>query len=225
MVRLLSIAAILAWTLMPAGPALAAPFTNGSFEQIDFHPDFAENRPFMAGSTMIVGWTVVYDTIDVLGQNYQADDGLRSVSLNAFVRPGQTESAGGIHQVFDTLPGHVYDITFAVAPHPDGGQDFGLEVRWKSHTTVTREEFFYPTVPGITRTNVPWTDLTIRVVSGGDLSDIIFRSLVDGEFGPLLDNVRVTDVTDTLTAVPEPATLTLIALGLAALPSARRRRA
>jgi hypothetical protein len=225
MLRHLSIAAILACTLMRAGPALAAPFTNGSFEQIDFHPDFDENRSFMAGSTLIVGWTVVYDMIDVLGQSYQADDGLRSVSLNSHVGYDQTENAGGIHQVFDTLPGHVYDITFAVAPHPDGGQDFGLEVRWKSHTTVTREEFFYPTVPGITRTNVPWTDLTIRVVSGGDLSDIIFRSLVDGEFGPLLDNVRVTDVTDTLTAVPEPATLTLIALGLAALPSARRRRA
>ena len=154
MLRSLSMAAILAWTVMRADPAWAAPFTNGSFEQIDSHPDFAENRSFMAGSTMIVGWTVVYDAIDVLGLNYQADDGLRSVSLNAFTQPGQTERAGGIHQVFDTLPGHVYDISFAVAPHPDGGQDFGLEVRWKSDVSTAREEFFYPTFPGMTRTNV-----------------------------------------------------------------------
>ena len=201
--RTLVLGALLSLT---ASGALAAPFTNGSFESASVNPGSGW-LTLASGSTQIDGWEVFGGTIDYIGTYWQAADGNRSVDLNGNGGPS------GIRQTFDTTAGTTYLINFALAGNTDGAPATKtVEVQSGAFS-----QLFTFTIPaGTTHANMNWQYHSLLFTAASGLSTVSFLSLTDSAyFGPALDNVSVA-------AVPEPATLSLLALGLAGTIVRRR---
>jgi choice-of-anchor C domain-containing protein len=191
----------------------ALPFQNGSFEL--FTPGSSSN-PFTTkpgGDTTITGWLVLGTSIDHVGNYWQAADGNWSIDLNGTNNPPVGTAQGGIAQTFDTIAGAEYSVIFALAGNPDGppvikvgvvtaGIDLGL--------------FTFDTT-GTSRPAMGWVDEAFSFTALGPSSTLTFLSATPGQFGPAIDNVRV--------SVPEPATLALLGMGLLGLGMIRRRKA
>src|SRR5512146_607889 len=98
--------------LAAASVAHAAPFQNGSFENGSGAP--ASLATLGPGDTSITGWTVTGNGIDWIGTYWAPANGTYSLDLSA-------GAAGGIEQTFDTVAGHNYSVTFALAGNGGGG--------------------------------------------------------------------------------------------------------
>ena len=201
-------------------PGFGNLITNGSFE--DGNPTW---NPYGFQSLMapdnytITGWTVSEGSVDYIGSYWQAAHGNRSLDLAGVYYNGT------IFQSFPTLVGVPYQVTFALAGNPDV-QPRTTTVRvWVSDgsTTFDQADFNY-TVNGQTPSNMGWIYVSWTFTAQSALTTLGFTSLdtyndpVWGySFGPALDDVSVT-------AIPEPATLALVGLGLIAAGFLRRRR-
>jgi choice-of-anchor C domain-containing protein len=187
-----------------AGRASAAPFTNGSFELATADPGVFTTVG--VGSTLIPGWEVFGSNIDYIGTFWQASDGVSSVDLNGNNGPG------GIRQTFDTVTGQRYQVTFDYAAHHVSEDDvFTLRM---SAAGMFLDMSYHP-VPGSTRADMRWREQHFTFLATGDVSTLSFLSLTtDPRFGPAIDHVTVTPFGDPLPSVPEPATLSLVGLGL-----------
>jgi choice-of-anchor C domain-containing protein len=187
--------------------AMAAPFTNGSFE-IGTNPG-GSFLILPAGSTAISGWTIT-STIDYIGGTWQAADGSRSIDVSSSI-------AGSLQQSFDTVPGVLYEVRYSLAGNP-GGLPAVKQLLVEAGSASQVETF---DTTGRTFTNMGWTDRTLFFTASSSSSTLKFTSQINTAFGPALDNVRITAV------APEPGTLplTLIGLGLAlALTPTKVRR-
>jgi choice-of-anchor C domain-containing protein len=191
-----------------ASPAAAAPFTNGSFELGSVNPGGGWTT-LASGSPAITGWEIYDGTIDYIGSYWQAADGSRSLDLNG------NDGSAGIRQTFDTLGGATYQVSFALAANLDGAPATkSVEVTAGGVSQL----FTFTIPPGGSHADMGWTYHSLLFTAATGSTTLSFRSDTAGAFyGPAIDDVRVT-------AVPEPATLSLVALGLAAGARARRRR-
>jgi choice-of-anchor C domain-containing protein len=191
-----------------ASPAAAAPFTNGSFELGLANPGGGWFT-LGSGSPVITGWEIFDGTIDYIGTYWQAADGSRSVDLNG------NDGSAGIRQTFDTIDGATYRVRFALAGNPDGAP---ITKSVQVTSGGASQLFTFTIPPGTSHADMGWIYHSLLFTATADSTTLSFLSTTAGVFfGPAIDDVSVT-------AVPEPATLSLLALGLAAGARARLRR-
>jgi choice-of-anchor C domain-containing protein len=191
-----------------ASPAAAAPFTNGSFELGSVNPGSGW-LTLGSGSSAITGWEIFDGTIDYIGTYWQAADGSRSLDLNG------NDGSAGIRQTFDTTGGGSYQVSFALAGNPDGAP---LTKSVQVVSGGVSQLFTFTVPPGTSHADMGWVYHSLLFTAVGGSTTLSFLSDTAGVFyGPAIDDVRVA-------AVPEPATLSLLAFGLAAGARARRRR-
>lgn len=197
--------------------------TNGSFESAWVNPGNSYVTIYGPNTVAIIGWVIPGGVnIDYIGGFWVAADGSRSLDLNGY-------NVGTIYQTFASTPNQLYRVRFALAGNPD----------WQPRTADVRvwvdagsgpyayADFSFP-VNGQTRTNMGWTYYTWDFVAQSNFTTLGFTSLDNGSddwnpnynyplaFGPALDDVSVT-------AIPEPATLALVGLGLIGIGYLRRR--
>jgi choice-of-anchor C domain-containing protein len=147
--------------------------------------------------------------IDYIGGLWVAADGGRSLDLNG------TNGPAGILQQFDTVIGTTYAVRFAMAGNPDGpptSDDLAAQIAgFPVH-------FFSFNEAGASRANMNWQYFSFQFTATSTSSQLSFFSTTQSQFyGPALDDV-------TVSAVPEPATLTLVGLGIAAGLRRRMKR-
>jgi len=169
---------------------------NGNFETPFAGQDFVMFQP---GETF-GGWTVAITWVDLVGTSVQAASGVQSVDLSG-------GSAGQIYQDLATVPGQTYELRFAMAGSGVVEQQPPLiklmEVGWGT-TLVDTPSF---DITGHTVTDMGWTYHTYDLTAVSSITRLQFTSLIDTQWGPMIDDVSVT-------AVPEPALLVLLGLGV-----------
>ena len=169
--------ALTLWLSLLSGSAMAGPFTNGSFE-------VGASGSIMSlgvGSTALTGWVVIYGGIEAAtAAYYPPADGTYLLDLNG------VHSPGGVRQTFDTIPGHTYQVTFALAGNPDWGPDYLMRVSAAAYTAD------YPSVA----TKI-WTNQAFAFTATSNTTTLSFWDVTPGgsgmKGGPSLDNVRISD--------------------------------
>lgn len=193
--------------------------TNGSFElgNPNFN-GFGFESLSAPDNFTITGWTVSSGSVDYVGPYWQAAHGQRSLDLAGLYFNGT------IFQSFPTTVGVPYVVSFALAGNPDvQPRTTTVQVWVSSGGPPYASQTFNYVVNGQTHTNMGWTYVNWIFTAQSSLTTLGFTSLDTYNdpqwgysFGPALDDVSVT-------AIPEPATLALVGLGLIAVGFLRRR--
>jgi choice-of-anchor C domain-containing protein len=177
----------------------AAVIVNGSFEAngggICDSPLFTT---LPAANNCITGWTIGGAGIDYIHNYWQAADGTHSLDLNA-VNPGS------VQQIFTTVAGQGYIVSFALAGNPEGPPALKT-VAVDVGGAATLYNF---DVTGHSLTSLGWITDTFAFVATGTSTTLRFTSSIQGPYGPALDNVTIADAT----VVPEPASAGLLIAG------------
>jgi len=205
---------------VPGGMVCAASFINGSFEQSTTYPEAIVNFVGLPpGNTAINGWTVLSTNLDYIGTLWVAEDGARSLDLNG-------NDVGGIAQTFDTVAGHRYQVSFYLAGNPAGLPTVKtIEVAATDNAAM---DYFFD-VTGHSFASMGWTQEFYHFSASGSSVTLSFTSLsttpsgANAYYGPALDNVSVTDLGISTTAVPEPTTMLLFGSGLLGLWGSRKK--
>jgi hapalindole biogenesis HpiC1 cyclase-like protein/PEP-CTERM motif-containing protein len=199
---------------------------NGSFE-VPTVP-VGSFHDFGSGSTLITGWTVVGPQASVVSNTFSqecctfpAEDGVQWLDLTG----DNANSAEGVEQTIATTAGTQYMLSFFVGNIHDPNGIFGTTSSVKvflggpSGTlldTVTNSS----TTPG---TQV-WQEFFEQFTATGSSTTIAFiNNDPRGDNSNGLDNVSL-EAGRTVGVVPEPATLTLIGIGLFGLSLGRKIR-
>ncbi len=178
-------------SLAIAGSALAAGLTNGSFENGSYTG--GNWNTLGTGSTAITGWTVSSGTVDWVDSSYwQAAAGTKSVDLDGSVQGALTSDA------FATASGATYFVSFALSGNPDA--NLGLKTVQVSATgtsTPAASYDFNTQTMGNTRSNMMYQAEGYTFVATGTAAALTFASQTAGAWGPVVDNVIVTQVATT----------------------------
>ncbi|MFM2380208.1 MAG: hypothetical protein RLZZ143_2789 [Cyanobacteriota bacterium] len=186
---------------------------NGSFETATVNP--GSFLQLDAVSTAITGWTVSSGAIDYVGTALTASDGDRSIDL-------QGTSAGTIEQTFNTIIGKTYRVGFDLAGNPAGDPTIK---RMRISAAGSSANFSFD-ITGKSTTNMGWVSESWDFTATDTTTTLSFSALDNTNFGPALDNVSVTPLSDpTPTSVPEPSSiLGLLSLGVLGIGSALKRQ-
>ena len=183
-------------SLALAGSALAAGFTNGSFENTgsSYIGSGGGFMPAVTGTT-IPGWTVTSGNVDWINTYWSAEDGSFSLDLDG------TEP-GAISQTFDTAPNATYHVQFYLSGNPDPNSYCGGAANCVSPSnktlTVTANGgqsgtySFDTSTFGNTHGSMDWQLESYAFVATGSSTTLTFASTTPGAFGPALDNVTMT---------------------------------
>lgn len=198
--------------LMAVSQASAVTVINGSFEDGPAIGPGGVTR-LAAGDTSIPGWVVLPAGVDYFDASYlDPQDGDRAVELSS-------DAAGGIYQNLTGFTvGRSYELRFYLSANPLDPTPRPFTTRTIVSATSGDPALYSYTVTG---TNAP-DDMryelnTYRFRAGSTGQRILFRSLSNTEYGPILDNVAIAEV-------PEPATWSLLILGFGLIGYAARRR-
>ncbi len=198
----LPLAALALATTLAAAPAHANLVVNGGFEA----------DAIAAGTygifTTITGWTGAPD-LEI--QNRVAGSPFAGDQL---VELDTTRNAG-MYQDLATAPGASYAVHFEYSPRPGvAASSNGIQVLWNGIALATLA------LSGAGNGDTVWAGYDFTAFAPGSMSRLEFRATgTSDSLGGYLDNVSVT-------AVPEPMTVSLVFAGLAiaSFLSTRRRR-
>jgi hypothetical protein len=182
--------------------------TNGSFETNSFTQS---QLGVPAGSNSVPGWTIAGTDLDLyrfpsIHDPWPAQDGLYSVQLAG------TPGPSSIQQDLATQVGAEYVLSLFMTGHPFIGATWKLDVMAGSEATVF-SGFWLDPIPS----DPQWRSFSWRFTATSPIT-VLKLSDTNQFFGAIIDNIQVTAV------VPEPSTLALAGLGLAAAALRLRRR-
>lgn len=184
--------------------AQAAAFSNGGFEAgTDTGPFTTVNN----GGTM-GAWSVVSGSVDLIYSYWTPSEGHYSLDLNG-------NQAGSIQQLFDTVAGKTYTVTFDLAGNPAGGGT----TKYMFAGIGTDANMYTFSTSGLSTSNMGWASNSFSFVADSSSTLLSFSGFAgNGAYGAALDNVRVT------TPVPEPETYGMLLAGLGLLGLVARRK-
>ncbi|MCX6925360.1 MAG: choice-of-anchor C family protein [Verrucomicrobia bacterium] len=168
------------------GMSAANSLQAGSFINGDFELGSGAERKY-AGDTDVTGWTVLPDSIDWCpGWYWQTHSGYRCVDLS-----GDFSQAGGIQQAFDTVPGHLYRVSFYLAGNPETQPTTKhLEI---VATGNSSQNFEFDTT-GRSPSNMGWTNQVYQFVASSSTTALSFLSHDASGGGSFVDDVTVNDL-------------------------------
>ena len=152
-------------------------------------------------------WAVTNGTVDLIGNGFY--DFLPGNGLYVDL-DGSTRKAGqfATKTSFNLTPG-IYELSFRLAGNHRGGNE--SVTAQLALATLYNELFVLPS-------SAPFTSYTRRInVTTPTTGTLSFQNAGGDNIGALLDNVK-------LSVIPEPATLSLLGLGLLGLLGLRKRR-
>jgi len=156
---------------------------NGSFEDGPFADNGMGFQQLDAPNTDIDGWEVGGTSVDWVGPYWPAQEGSMSIDLSG-------ADAGSVSQTFDTTIGNTYTVTFALSGNPDGTPAVKtLEVSATGGTTG----LYAHDVTGTDLTTMAFTTEEYSFLATSASTTLTFLSTTEGPFGPVLDNVVVTE--------------------------------
>lgn len=229
-------AALCLGLLSMAGSARGELIVNGSFE---FDPATAIANPsgnyrdygswirLAPGTSFLTGWKVAgFGAGPTLGVDWHlgtgtpapAQNGLRMIDLHIDGTGGQGPGQGTISQTFTTVPGMSYLLGFWLAGPRSSAQGGTLDPR-QVNVDITGSPTRLFSAPSSDPNNLQWYQQTFGFQAIAGNTTLTFSPPAgtgpSGFWGAFLDNVSVSQV-------PEPPALTLLAAGLAALMLRRR---
>lgn len=166
-----------------AGASSTNLIENGSFES----PSIWQSNllvEYDAGSTVMPGWTVGGNSVDLVGENYwEAEDGDQSVDLSG-------SAPGSVSQAVATTAGANYTLTWYMAGNTNCGQSIKtMDVYWDG--TLVDAPTFNDT--GDSTTSMGWVQLQLNVTATGSSSVVEFADATPdmSQCGATLDNVSL----------------------------------
>jgi choice-of-anchor C domain-containing protein len=205
-----------AWTLTrpKAGPSAtpSVPIGPNLVANVDFEcPPIASSYQVFTAGQAFCGWMVTAQSIDIVGSLWVAADGKQSVDLTG--SPG----AGTIEQFLLTVPGQRYRIRFALAGNGGVPAVKELAVAWGDRDIGTQR---FDTT-GRTATAMGWEYKEYTVTASGSATRLAFRSLTEGSYGPVIDDVSVVALGAGAVVTPSSAPSAVLA-SASAVPPRRR---
>jgi choice-of-anchor C domain-containing protein len=157
--------------------------TNPSFESGTYLDNGLGWEQLNAGDESIDGWKVDAGSVDWIGDLWTAPDGAMSIDLS-----GSDE--GTLSQTFETTIGNTYTVSFLMSGNPSGGVP--VKTLNVSATGGSPASYSHDTT-GTDLTSMAWTAETYTFLATSAITTLSFISTTDGEFGPALDAVAVTE--------------------------------
>jgi hypothetical protein len=149
------------------------------------------------------GWTVTGGTVDIIGTGF-----FQLAGPGTYIdMDGSTGNAGKMSISLNLTGGLLHTLTFDLAGNRRNGAAESVAVNFGSSAS----NYSLPQNAGFTGYSLNFTPMSTGVYT------LSFEGMGGDNIGMLLDNVNVT-------AVPEPGTYALMALGLAAVAGFARRR-